>query len=306
MAKLVFTSFAGGDKSFRLSALRIKNEAINSKFFDRIYVFDDLTASGKLKNFLIKHFWILPERGFGFWAWKPYLLLEVFDQCNEGDIILYADAGCQISKFGSEKLYSNVSTCQKYGALFFDMPVYIEKDWTKKRLFEHMQVLDKPSILDTPQIQATYFYIKVNEFNKKIILEWANNAVEDNFCYINDQDSMGVSGANYHEHRHDQSILSILVKKYGLFVKVYECHFRSIEYFVNSKALLFPVHSLRNRGSRLQHYCAFKFSSKMLISSDNRLVKTINYIFYLLKYFYLVIFFIIKKFSKTVLRLYKH
>ena len=197
MSKVIFTSFAGGSTQFRASADRIRREAIVSGFFDRVCVYDDLRHPKNLKNFFKKNSAKLIEKGYGFWAWKPYLLLDIFKSSNSGDIIVYADSGCQISNFGESKLLSNSLICRTYGALFFKMPGYIEKNWTKKKLLKCLGVLNDEKILDSPQVQATYFYIEVNDYNQMMLLEWADLCVRENFALINDNESIGVNNDTF-------------------------------------------------------------------------------------------------------------
>ena len=300
MSKVIFTSFAGGSAQFRAAASRIRREANESGFFDLVYVYDDLRHPKNLKEFFTKNPTKLIEKGYGFWAWKPYLLLDVFKSCKNGDVIVYADSGCQISNFGKSKLLSNLSICRTYGTLFFNMPCYIEKNWTKKKLLEFMGVSNDKKILDSPQVQATYFYIEVNDFNQRMIIEWADLCVRQNFTFINDDESKGVNNDTFCEHRHDQSILSVIVKKYRMHIQNYECHFKSIDYFINSKVLLFPIHSIRNRGSQSKHYFAFKFSSTERINSTKKISLFCNKVFFLINYLKVAFFFLIRWTLKSI------
>lgn len=300
MTKVIFTSFAGGSTQFRGSADRIRSEAIVSGFFDLVYVYDDIRHPKNLKEFFKKNSDKLVEKGYGFWAWKPYLLLDVFASSNTGDIIVYADSGCQISNFGKAKLLSNLLICRTYGTLFFKMPSYIEINWTKKKLLEHLGVLNDKKILDSPQVQATYFYIEVNDCNHSMLLEWADLCVRENFAFINDDEAEGVNNNTFCEHRHDQSILSIIVKKHRMHIQNYECHFKSIDYFINSKVLLFPIHSIRNRSSKSKHYSAFKFSSLERINSSKKTSLLFNKVYFLINYLKVAFFFVIRRTLKII------
>ena len=35
-------------------------------------------------------------RGYGYWIWKPYIILKVLNQLDNGDILVYGDAGCEM------------------------------------------------------------------------------------------------------------------------------------------------------------------------------------------------------------------
>jgi hypothetical protein len=273
---LIFTSFAGGNQKYRLSAKRIRENAIASQFFDKVCVYDDLNPSPRLEAFITKNNQILSKRGYGYWAWKPELLLDIFESSESGDIICYADSGCQISPFGIERFTENIEICRRAGALFFYMPKNVEKNWTKGKLIEHLGALGERAITDTPQVQATYFYLEVNEKNYNLLSRWAILSVENNYSLVDDTDSYGIEGANYVEHRHDQSILSLLVKIQKYTTREYECHFKNKDYYMNSPVMLYPIHSIRNRTGKPRYRWAFKYTKREFINSDRMLIKMVN------------------------------
>jgi hypothetical protein len=273
---IIFTSFAGGNLDYRLSAKRIREEAISSQFFDRVCVYDDLNSSIGLGEFIGQNQLLLRMRGYGYWAWKPRLLLEIFELSKPGDIICYADSGCQISHFGAEIFKRNVAQCRENGALFFHMSEYVEKNWSKSKLIEYLGALGNKEVTDTPMIQATYFYLEVNKKNYNLLTNWANLTVVNNYALINDDDSYGVEGANFVEHRHDQSILSILVKQEKYLSREYECLFKNKKYYMNSPIMLYPIHSLRNRTGKIRHRLAFVYSNATYINSDRLLIRLMN------------------------------
>lgn len=46
------------------------------------------------ENFLVENQEILAEkRGAGYWVWKFYIILKTLQKCNEGDYVMYLDAG---------------------------------------------------------------------------------------------------------------------------------------------------------------------------------------------------------------------
>ena len=89
-----------GDKYFEQSKIRICKEA--KKFgFDKILCFSpiDLTDEfiSKKKDF------IQEKRGAGYWLWKPFILLNVFNRMQSDDIIVYLDSGCSINVNGKDR-----------------------------------------------------------------------------------------------------------------------------------------------------------------------------------------------------------
>lgn len=266
--KIHFTSFAGGNGDYRASAMRIRSEAYNCGYFDEIHVCDDETAYPILKMFLSSQGDTLKSRGFGFWSWKPHLLLDVMEMANVGDIICYADSGCQISPLAGDKFEENIRICNKEGSVFFHLLGYPIKHWTKKRMLEYFECLDDINILNTPQIHAGYFYILVSQENKILINTWADVCKAENLAYIDDSESYGVDNT-FVEHRHDQSALSILVTKNGMKTRPDDCTFSRYRYYINSPIMLFPVHCVRSRSGTTKYLSVFKNSRKEYIKTRN-------------------------------------
>lgn len=154
------------------------------------------------------------ERGDGFFLWKPYIIEKTLDKVEYGDYIIYADSGC---------IYEN-----KIGYLLtimekenMDIMTFSLENDRKERFFTKRDALiimdcDSPEYLDTPQSCATYVLIRKSPFSQKFISEWLGYAQD--IRVISGYDNV-LGYDNYDgfvEHRHDQSILSLLSKKYGL------------------------------------------------------------------------------------------
>jgi hypothetical protein len=68
--------------------------------------------------------------------WKSYFILKILEATREGDIIVYADAGCTIT--GSPQGW--IDLARNYGAIFFRL-THKMKTWTKGDVFA---ALDMP------------------------------------------------------------------------------------------------------------------------------------------------------------------
>ena len=96
--KIIFFSFATRDLSISIN--RLKQEAINSKFYDQIKILSNNDIDAKGKKILLK---FKNKRGYGYWFWKPYLILKIMKKMNAGDILHYADIGCHINSKAYKK-----------------------------------------------------------------------------------------------------------------------------------------------------------------------------------------------------------
>lgn len=151
-------------------------------------------------------------RGNGYWLWKPYIIDRTLSQINEGDYLIYADSGTTyVNKV--HFLIKALETSQTDIMLF--QIKSLEKYYTKRDAFIIMQC-DTDEYASSPQICATFMMIKKTDRSAQFIKEWLNYAQNEQLI----TDSENIMGSpNYEgfvDHRHDQSILSLLSKKYHI------------------------------------------------------------------------------------------
>jgi hypothetical protein len=176
--------------------------------------------------------------GFGYWSWKPFFVLRALERIEEGAHLYYLDAGCELSPLGTARMQVLDGILADHGGLFFELP-FLERDWTKPSLLARYRDVRG----DTRQIQATWFGIRNSSTTRELLREWWNACSQDDFRALRDE-----PGAR---HRHDQSVLSCLVKQRREAVSVtqWEDVFVPWLYVRDSWVLLEPVHALRQRGA---------------------------------------------------------
>ena len=96
---ITFITFAN---SKFMNTSRIIKQAKESKMFDDIISKNELD----IKEFINKHSKFIKNnpRGYGFWIWKPKIILDTILKLTENDILVYADAGVYINKDGKKKI----------------------------------------------------------------------------------------------------------------------------------------------------------------------------------------------------------
>lgn len=237
--KIYFLSY--GNHKFKNSIQRIKIEAERMNIFDKIYCFTEKDLD---KQFLKQHgdFINKNDRGGGYWIWKPYIIKKVLDEMNENDILFYVDSGSQLNMEGLERLceYFEIVTNSKYGSLAFELP-YLEKNWTKGDLFVHFGVQSNKNITHSWQLMATSFVLRKCDHVMSMINEW--NTVMSNYDLINDIPSKYSNYLGFTEHRHDQSVFSVIRKLRGSEIILDETCFPLLwDEFIN-----YPIHAKRLR-----------------------------------------------------------
>ncbi len=181
--------------------------------FDRVIEYSPKDID---KKFYEKNKHLLTKlRGGGYWLWKPYIILKTLQrkEVNKGDFIFYCDSG---SYFIDKIDYLN-TLCKKYNQdilPFGNKNVPLEKNWTKRDAFILMK-LEGDKYANSPQYGTGFIMIRKSSFSIKFFKEFLKYAQDKRII----TDSPSTFGKNYNgfkENRHDQSIFSLLCKKYNL------------------------------------------------------------------------------------------
>lgn len=160
------------------------------------------------KNFYENNKKILSQkRGGGYWLWKPYIVLKTLKELNKGDYLIYCDSGAHYIN-NVKYLIDSMDKCNT-DIMVFELPL-IEKQWTKRELFNLMECIDD-KYKESNQILATYFLVKKSDYSMKFFEEYLNYACLDDI--LNDEYDENLQIEDFIEHRHDQSLLSLLSKK---------------------------------------------------------------------------------------------
>jgi hypothetical protein len=193
-------------------------EAIESGYFDTISVYNQTHLNLNKEIFEI----FIRTRGFGFWVWKPLIINSMINNLPIGDILIYADAGCGISVTpeakDTYKYIIDMIINHPTHRIGLQMP-HIEDKYTKEDIFQYLECTGN-EYRETGQYAATIQFYQVTEDNRKFIKEWLDKCLADNLHFISDNPTRIPSPkipSPFIDNRHDQSIRSVLLKKYGCF-----------------------------------------------------------------------------------------
>jgi hypothetical protein len=211
----------GNEPLFSRSVKELCDEAQASGYFDTVTAYNQSIIPEKYSQFVQTN-----ARGYGYWIWKPIVLLERMKNSNEGDIIIYADAGCGISTTDRARLQfkdwiHSIKTHPTH-RISFQMR-HIEETWTKADVFACMGCTTEQYTKTGQHIACIQLYQNTPE-NKQFLEEQMKYMCMDNYRYLTDVPSTIPNSNTFIEHRHDQSIVSLLLKKYGSCI--YEDHWQ--------------------------------------------------------------------------------
>jgi len=232
-----------GDGKFKQSLARITKEAKNFGEFANVTAFSPNTLS---KEFREKHMRFINKsrKGGGFYIWKTDIVKQTLAKMNNNDILVYLDSGCKLNSQGKERFNEYVKMINKdeSGILRFQMHQHLEKWWTKSDLLDHFGVLTDKSITDTGQIIGGIFMIRKCPKALAIVDEWCKTCT--NYHFIDNSPSKIRNDKLFQQHRHDQSIISVICKIRGCVVLKDETYFKNSW---NTIGLKFPFWAMRIR-----------------------------------------------------------
>lgn len=212
------------------SLRRIEKEARGLDYFKSINCYTEENLDAKFLE-IFKNRLKFGSRGFGYWCWKPQIILQLIEEVEDGDLIVWCDAGCQITGSARPVFESYVRDAidSKDGFCVFnldpskceakyDIEQFSEERWTKEDLFNYMGIERCSKARKSPQVAATFFVFRVSEVSKELIKLWRSVYIYD-FSLADDSESKMQNSKKFIEHRHDQSIFSLLISQRAVSMK---------------------------------------------------------------------------------------
>ncbi len=258
MKNLFLCSFASSD--LKRSAVRFEEQAINMRIYKKIkiYGYNDLSKEKKIQ--ISNFFKIKQKRLYGYACWKAFVIKKLLDQMPEDSILQYSDIGCHLNSKGLNRLEEYVRLCDKNGILTFQykkpnfenfnnfkFQEYYEYQYTKADAWKYLNISDNSEILKTKQIWSGTIFFKNNKFAREILDKW--NSLLDINKLIDDSASISKNHKDFIEHRHDQSLFSLICKKRNVYsLSASECEWAEVN---NSRTwdhlINFPIHARRDK-----------------------------------------------------------
>lgn len=203
--KHIFITY--GDTGYETAKAKICKEAKATCEFDDIISYVKTDLSDELLHSDI----INIKRGGGLWSWKPDILLKTIEKYQEGDIIVYCDAGCTLYPSKEWKRYWD--KLEHYDIIA--QRIYQRTDhWTRNEILDKFSNNGKDWQLSC-QYQATTIIIRISAFTKMLVNKWRNLMINQPILAMDvTEDERPFQHKSFKENRHDQAIYSALIYKY--------------------------------------------------------------------------------------------
>lgn len=237
-------TFGAGGRNYIGSAERVAKYARQFPQIDQAIAYTDADLDEGYAA-LFPDFPTRYPRGFGLWSWKPYLIAREFARLSDGDILIYADGGCELNAAAQSRFQDYLEWTQDHGALLFQVP-HQNKHFTKA----DPRLLPDAAFGDCGQIAATILMLHKTARTTAFVNQWLEMCSENDGELLKDVDP-STQSPDFVDHRHDQSVLNAAAYAYDLPSMPDETHLGDphplkLRAFAK-KAMALPFLAMRNR-----------------------------------------------------------
>jgi len=245
--RIKFVTFSDGSYAYRSAGRRLAKQANSTGWFEHPaehWTFETLRI--KIPDFYSKHQNFIKDnpKGFGFWIWKPAILSYMIEHLESDELVLLLDAGCQLNpnEYSKLRFQRYIEMAKTRGLLVMKLPNdLIDAEWTKLATLE---VLDPLEVFrKSNQIHATVMFANKSEKSKQVAEKWLDYCNYSNYSLLVDPSEGDLQTSDFKDHRHDQSIFSLVVKSEGVVPIEDETWFHPNW----AEGLHFPIWAVRNR-----------------------------------------------------------
>ncbi|NIK69238.1 hypothetical protein FHT67_002675 [Paenibacillus sp. BK720] len=149
------------------------------------------------------------KRGNGLWLWKPYLIKKTLLELNDGDVLFYCDSG----SFFIRNI-NHIEKCLDNSDIWVSGLPLIEKQYTKLDTFVLMDCMNE-EYMNSNQASGTFIMLRKSKKSMEFVNQWLNYCCDIRILGPQ-KSSLGTDSELFIQHREDQSVLSLLLKKYRI------------------------------------------------------------------------------------------
>lgn len=189
-----------------------KQNTFSAKYFGRFDKVFSFSPEDIEHYFIEQNKDILSQkRGAGLWLWKPYFFNKVLNEnINYGEFLFHCDA----ASFFIKSVRPLIKQMQRdnIDVMCFSLPL-AEKEWTSPYVLNYFNIED--DMKNSNQVLANFLVIKKTTNTIKFAREWLDLCCNNKLLSGNILENQNLPNY-FKQHRFDQSILSLLCKKYNI------------------------------------------------------------------------------------------
>ena len=228
--KIYLVSFA--DTRLGISICRFKQQAEAMHIFDDIFIYTEASLPLSFKedfkdrlydkpgshsttgynNKLTSKSEFVPTTGFGYWCWKPKVILMALEQIQENDLLLYLDIGFEFNRNNKDELVDMFKQTDEKGFIGLLHHPIIKKH-IKGDTLRYFGLENDEIFLNSNLLASGMIFMKKMQNSVDIIKEWMD-IYYTNFNLVDDSPSI-IENKDCVRHLYEQTTLACILYKRG-------------------------------------------------------------------------------------------
>ncbi len=152
------------------------------------------------------------RRGFGYWLWKPHIIARRLAMMEPEDVLMYCDSQCVIEA-DPKPLFDLAAANGGIGLFHQKREGHKNSTWTRGDCFRLMGC-DEPRYWTGDNLASTFSVWRGTDRARAFVNEWLKWC--ENFQVVSDAPSTTPNKPDFKDHRHDQSVASLLAIKHDI------------------------------------------------------------------------------------------
>lgn len=243
-----FVTFGEGNALIRSASQRLKTQAEETGWFSTARAYG-LASLMQFPSWYNDHheFLFHSKKGFGYWIWKPFLIWQTLQNTRLNDYVLYLDAGYEFCQEGEKRFFEYLQLASENLILAWSLPTHINRKWIKSSVLDYFGITNDSYILSESIREAGFCLIKNTSLTRSFFREFSLICCDHKYYLVDDSFDPAQQHRDFREHRHDQSIFSLLSyeRQMGVF-PINESYFED-EWKLGYHPAEFPFAAFRNR-----------------------------------------------------------
>lgn len=181
---------------------------------------------------------------WGYYRWKPHVILKTLEAAEDGDIVYYRDVN--VLKYPG--ILANIEDTREIASFLlqetdFFMPVEHRlvslRHCCKREALEHFGVFGDPKYMNAPLMNASAILCRKTEKAVQIVKEWLEYCMVDELI---DTDTRKPQHGDFSHHTSDQSVLNIILRTH-----MYQQELFIPDYVMDNRAISLNMETLQSR-----------------------------------------------------------
>lgn len=205
---------------FNINENLIKNRY---NLFDEVKLLNENDLDNYIKKIVNDIITKYDKKGYGYWIWKSYIILQELNVLNDDDILVFLDIHCIDDNLKNK--FDDIINKLQHQPVIIGKLGYNDLIYTTSKLRKHVEKYLNYKFTDDQlnniQYEGGLIFVRNCQQSRTFIEQWFNIMLSGIEYITNIYNDDAENHHTFIENRHDQSVVSLLYKYYNFKTPVY-------------------------------------------------------------------------------------